>query len=60
VTVYGLKNMVRLNQRVGGTYTKEWVRETEEGVNIHQTQSLLERIDALPHAQWQGDVQNYD
>jgi len=52
--------MVRLNQRVGGTYTKEWVRETEEGANIHQTQSLLERIDALPHAQWKGDVQNYN
>ena len=26
----------------------------------HETQSLLERIIALPHAQWQGDVEKYN
>ena len=30
------------------------------GANIHEAEGLLERIIALPHAQWQGDVENYN
>jgi len=40
---------------------KSWfVRQEVLGANIHEAEGLLERSIALPHAQWQGDVENYN
>jgi len=47
----GPRKMVRLNW---------FVRQKVLGANIHETEGLLERNIALPHAQWQGDVENYN
>jgi len=47
LAVCGLRKMVCLNQ-------KSWfVRQKVMGANIHETEGLLERNIALPHAHWQ-------
>ena len=62
VGLCGLREMVRLNQKSWWRLNqKSWfVRQKVLGANIHETEGLLERNIALPHAQWQGDVENYN
>jgi hypothetical protein len=36
------------------------MRQKVLGANIRETEGLLERDIDLPHAQWQGDVKNYN
>jgi len=37
-----------------------FARQKVLGANIDETEGLLERNIALPHAQWQRDVENYN
>jgi len=56
----GLSRMVRLNQRVGGDQrVGSWDRRSWDQIFMRQ-KVFLKQNNALPHPQWQEDVENYN